>query len=366
MNGVSSTTHHRISSPLPRANVPASTRRVCFRVDARVFAPAAFALLVALLAFVVVTFSGGTAQAATANGWEGCPTGPGQRSCSKQYSSSTYGLVQFTYSYIDTWDLTTKSGSVVVTVTVDKGTAGVAYQCKGSPTITIVNPNGGATVDIAVLHTNCASNEIGAVHVVTAAADGSLALDGFLLNTTPEASPSPGAPSPSPSPAPTPDPVPDDRDCSLTFNVFKILKCAFIPSAQDSAKYAGRMNNIKTKPPLSVAIDSLTFFKNVIDVGAGCGGDCPADNAAYNTDPGFFSASSGVNGKMTHDGPNIAFNPIAQAGDWVQGNGPAGKTYDGPLHFLGSMMYKIMQCLIFAGVGWYWFERVTGSLGGRG
>lgn len=372
MNGVSNSTRHRVTSPLSCASVPASTRRI-FRVDARVFAPVVFASLLALFAFAIVTFTGGTAQAATANGWEACPQGTNRTSCVQQYQSPHFGLVTFTYSYDDTWDLTTQSGSVLIALTVDKGTAGVSYQCKGTSVYTPVTTNGGGTVDVALLHTRCTSNEIAAIHIVTDPSDGSLPLDGFLLNTTPEPSPSNGSPSPSASPSPVADPVPDDKDCAFTFNVFKILKCAFIPSAQDAAKYSSRIDDIKSKPPLSVALDGMNFLKSAVDIAAGCGGDCPADNTAYSNDPDTFRAAGGVdapNVNVGYHGQNahesFAFNPIAQAGDWVQGDGPNGTRYEGPVHDFGRFFYMLMEILVYAGAAWYWYERLTSSLGSKG
>lgn len=165
-----------------------------------------------------------------------------------------------------------------------------------------------------------------------------------------------------PSATSTDTPADDDPNCTFTFNVFKILKCAFIPSSQDSARYSSRINSIKGNPPVSTIIGSVTFITDAVDIGRACGGTCPADNIPYATTQDNGAAiSTAVNNGL----PAYSFNPIQETGDWIQGTSRNGNTHSGALHTLGATLYLMAQIVIWAGVLWFIYNQITGSIGAR-
>lgn len=149
------------------------------------------------------------------------------------------------------------------------------------------------------------------------------------------------------------------NDCHWTFNVFSILKCAFIPSQSAINGWQSKTSAITTAPPISIAVGAVNYGVALITIPDATWDTMSTGTASCVTCSGQEHGGVSSSGSPAGD---IHFDPISEAAQYRVGTPGHG----GALHTIALVLYVAAKAVIAVFFGWYWFNRLTSSVGGKG
>lgn len=151
----------------------------------------------------------------------------------------------------------------------------------------------------------------------------------------------------------TPTTEGDDNSCGFTFNPFRAIKCAFVPTDAGFRQWEALQTSSSTKPPLSFITGMKSFTTDVFGGYTECnyGPACPINSGQVVRSQNVILPGNTTIGKYADDNKN--FDPLSKAATlayestWWQG------------------IHSIFKAGLWVGFVFYGINRITNSFGAK-